>query len=88
LLSKRKNKQQGMNHFGLLYNYCFNYIWVAERRKEAQKAALDIDEIFGQDDGKTLSSSSSSSSSSRDSSPESRDHSPTPDVPKQEVMQT
>lgn len=65
LLSRRQNKKQAEE----------------KRKQEAQKAALDINEIFGNDDGKS-SSSSSSSISSRDSSPDSR--SPTP-PPKQEI---
>uniref|UniRef100_A0A915E9E7 Plus3 domain-containing protein n=1 Tax=Ditylenchus dipsaci TaxID=166011 RepID=A0A915E9E7_9BILA len=53
LMSKRKNKQKADE----------------KRKQSSQKAALDIDEIFGDDDSKSGSSSSSSSrSSSRASS--------------------
>lgn len=56
LLNKRKDKKQAEER----------------RKKEAQKAALDLDEIFGngdKEDGKSMSSSSSSTTSSRSSSP-------------------
>uniref|UniRef100_A0A915LKF9 Uncharacterized protein n=1 Tax=Meloidogyne javanica TaxID=6303 RepID=A0A915LKF9_MELJA len=51
LLNKRRDKKQAEE----------------KRKKENQKAALDLDEIFGKEDGK--SSSSSSPASSRSSSP-------------------
>uniref|UniRef100_A0A1I8C387 Plus3 domain-containing protein n=1 Tax=Meloidogyne hapla TaxID=6305 RepID=A0A1I8C387_MELHA len=52
LLNKRRDKKQAEE----------------KRKKENQKAALDLDEIFGKEDGKS-SSSSSSPASSRSSSP-------------------
>ncbi|KAF7637307.1 Plus3 domain-containing protein [Meloidogyne graminicola] len=52
LINKRRDKKQAEE----------------KRKKENQKAALDLDEIFGKEDGKS-SSSSSSPASSRSSSP-------------------
>lgn len=65
LINKRRDKKQGTS-----FRFCTIFFCLAEekRKKENQKAALDLDEIFGKEDGKS-SSSSSSPASSRSSSP-------------------